>query len=67
VNEELIKVYKSLKSNKRYFVQRFPYSDERGILLLEEYFTNFLKDYCKNDDMEKRIKDMIEFYYCIYI
>lgn len=67
VNEELKEFYKSLESNKKYFVQRFPYSEERGILLLEEYFTIFLKDYCKNDEMEKRIRDMIDFYYYVYI
>lgn len=67
LNEELKQFYKSLKMKNENLVQRFPYLEKRGLLLLEEYFTIFLKDYCKNDEKEKRIKDMIDSYYCIYI
>ncbi len=67
VNEELEGFYNTLKSNKEYFVQRFPYSEEWGILLNKEYFTIFLKNYSKNDEMEKRISNLIDSYYCIYI
>lgn len=67
VTEKLKEFYNFLKSNKQYFIQKFPYIEEHGILFLKNYFAVALKDYCQRIDIEKEIKGLIDYYYCLYI
>lgn len=67
INSELNEFYNSSKSNEQYFVERFPYPEEHGILFLEDYFTIALKEYCDKTDLKKKIKSIIDSYFCPYI
>ena len=67
INDEFNKLYRFLESNDQYFIQRFPYSEERGILLLKDYFLTVVEKYFKKNDLDKKIMSITESYFCIYI
>lgn len=67
VSEELKDFYTIIEENEL-FKNRFPYYQERGILINESFFSKFVKTYCLKD--KKRIETILGLtsrYYCLYI